>query len=80
MAVLQGGRQTLPPPHVCVIQKTPCAIGSSNVGSLWKKFRQRFYMHLNDRDFRATITRCNLSPPFFCIDAPLLCEFESDKI
>ena len=26
MAVLQGGRQNLPP-HVCVIQKTPCGIG-----------------------------------------------------
>ena len=31
-------------------------------------------------DFMATITRCNLSPRFFCIDATLLCEFESDKI
>ena len=29
---------------------------------------------------RATITRCDLSPRFFCIDATLLCEFESDKI
>ena len=27
MAVLQGGGQILPPPHVCVIQKTPCGIG-----------------------------------------------------
>ena len=27
MAVLQGGGQNLPPPHVCVIQKTPCGIG-----------------------------------------------------
>ena len=27
MAVLQGGRQNLPPPQVCVIQKTPCGIG-----------------------------------------------------
>ena len=27
MAVLQGGRQNLPPPRVCVIQKTPCGIG-----------------------------------------------------
>ena len=26
MAVLQGGGQNLPP-HVCVIQKTPCGIG-----------------------------------------------------
>ena len=26
MAVLQGGGQNLPP-HVCVIQKTQCAIG-----------------------------------------------------
>ena len=29
---------------------------------------------------KATITRCDLSPRFFCIDAKLLCEFESDKI
>ena len=28
----------------------------------------------------ATITWCDLSPRFFCIDATLLCEFESDKI
>ena len=26
------------------------------------------------------ITRCDLSPQFFCIDATLLCEVESDKI
>ena len=29
---------------------------------------------------KATITRCDLSPRFFCIDATFLCEFESDKI
>ena len=29
---------------------------------------------------KATITRCDLSSRFFCIDATLLCEFESDKI
>ena len=29
---------------------------------------------------KATITRCDLSPRFFCISATLLCEFESDKI
>ena len=29
---------------------------------------------------KATITRCDLSPRFFCNDATLLCEFESDKI
>ena len=28
----------------------------------------------------ATITRCDLSPRFFCIDATLLCEFESDIV
>ena len=28
---------------------------------------------------KATITRCDLSPRFFCIDATLLCEFESDR-
>ena len=27
-----------------------------------------------------TITRCDLSPRFFCIDDTLLCKFESDKI
>ena len=30
--------------------------------------------------YKATITRCDLSSRFFCIDATLLCEFESDKI
>ena len=29
---------------------------------------------------KATITRCDLSSRFFCIDAALLCEFESDEI
>ena len=29
---------------------------------------------------KATITRLDLSLRFFCIDATLLCEFESDKI
>ena len=29
---------------------------------------------------KATITRCDLSPRFFCIDATLLCEFERNKI
>ena len=33
-----------------------------------------------NNSFKATITRCDLSPRFFCIDATLLCEFESDKI
>ena len=28
---------------------------------------------------KATITRCDLSPRFFYIDATLLCQFESDK-
>ena len=30
MTVLQGGGQNLPP-HVCVIQKTPCGIGLSSL-------------------------------------------------
>ena len=29
---------------------------------------------------KATITRCDLSPQFFCVDATLLCEFESDNM
>ena len=29
---------------------------------------------------KVKITRCDLSPRFFCIDATLLCEFESDKL
>ena len=29
---------------------------------------------------KATITLCDLSSLLFCIDATLLCEFESDKI
>ena len=32
------------------------------------------------KNLKATITRCDLSPRFFCIDATSLCEFESDKI
>ena len=32
------------------------------------------------RVYKATITQCDLSPRFFCIDATSLCEFESDKI
>ena len=28
---------------------------------------------------KATITWCDLLPQFFCIDAALLCEFESNK-
>ena len=37
---------------------------------------------MNDQTdyLKATITRCDLSPRFFCIDATLLCEFESNKI
>ena len=35
-------------------------------------------LNLNKTD--ATITQCDLSPRSFCIDAMLLCEFESDKI
>ena len=34
----------------------------------------------NSNFFKATITRCDLSPRFFCIDATLLCEFESNKM
>ena len=33
-----------------------------------------------DVNAKATITWCDLSARFFCIDATLLCEFESDKI
>ena len=29
---------------------------------------------------KGTVTQCDLSPRFFCIDATLLCKFESDKI
>ena len=29
---------------------------------------------------KAMATQCDLSSEFFCIDAKLLCEFESDKI
>ena len=34
----------------------------------------------SETSLKATITRCDLSSRFFCIDATLLCEFESDKI
>ena len=36
--------------------------------------------NLSSFSHKATITRCDLSSRFFCIDATLLCEFESDKI
>ena len=36
--------------------------------------------HISNYINKATVTRCDLSPRFFCIDAALLCEFESDKI
>ena len=32
------------------------------------------------KQMKATITWWDLSPGFFCIDATLLCEFESNKI
>ena len=40
------------------------------------------YIHFNIHPYqtKATITRCDLSPRFFCTDATLLCEFERDKI
>ena len=40
--------------------------------------------YLETRSVKATITQCDLSFPFFCIDATLFCidvtEFESNKI
>ena len=41
---------------------------------------QIFETYFSKKKPEATITRCDLSPQFFCIDATLLCEFESDKI
>ena len=35
---------------------------------------------LGDEKNKATVTRCDLSARFFCIEATLLCEFERDKI
>ena len=31
------------------------------------------------RASKAMITQCDISPDFLCIDATLLCEFESDR-
>ena len=50
--------------------------------------KNQHFLHLYDTTVKknckiaskATITRCDLSPRLFCIDATLLCEFESDKI
>ena len=40
-----------------------------------------FYCTWNPVKFRwKHFTRCDLWPRFFCIDATLLCEFESDKV
>ena len=52
------------------------------------RFRMKLWAHsqtlLNrvspPKNLKATITRCDLSSRFFCTDATLLCEFESDKI
>ena len=44
------------------------------------KVKQQLQSGGNVSLYMATITRCDLSPWFFCIDATLLCEFESDKI
>ena len=33
-----------------------------------------------DKLSKSTITRCDLSSRYFCIDATLLCKFESDKV
>ena len=49
------------------------SLGRKNLVKL--KETQLFYSVI-----KATITRCDLSPRFFCIDATLLWEFESDKI
>ena len=38
------------------------------------------YQRTYHKHCKATITRCDLSPRFFCIDATSLCEFESDKM
>ena len=47
----------------------------AEIGNLSKHVRVKV-----DCRFKATITRFDLSARFFCIDATLLCEFESDKI
>ena len=52
MAVLQGGGQNLPP-HVCVIQKTPCGIGL-------KKCDCTIYMNMNKKDHITTLTQKEL--------------------
>ena len=39
-----------------------------------------FIGNVNSLTNKATITRCDLLPRFFCIDATLLCKFESGKI
>ena len=40
----------------------------------------RYALGILSQIFKATIIQCDLSPQFFCIDATLLCKFESDKI
>ena len=62
-----------------VIVVTVISIFSANLkDSLMVYIRGKF--ELPNYKSKAIITRCDLSPRFFCIDATLLCEFESDKI
>ena len=53
---------------------------SINRDSVERREAQNFSPVVLGCMYKATITRCDLSSRFFCIDATLLCEFESDKI
>ena len=51
---------------------------TSNLPIVRQVLRQK--LERTTRQSKATITRCDLSPRFFCIGATLLCKFTSDKI
>ena len=60
-----------------------CSVSSSKkhpTGTNGKSFFFETVTFVEFLLFKATITPCDLSPRFFCTDATLLCEFESDKI
>ena len=66
----------LPAQYLSVIKSL--SYNTSNLPIVRQVLRQK--LEGTTRQSKATITRCDLSPLFFCIDATLLCKFESNKV
>ena len=45
----------------------------------YEKLRSEYFQLTTEWAVKATNTRCDLLPRFFCIDATLLCEYDSNK-